>query len=136
MPTLPTIILLVEDDPLMADLYEATLGMGGYQVRKLFSGEEVMSDARAVRPVLIVLDLMMPRISGMDVLAKLKSDAATRDIPVVISSNLLDPAIAEKALEAGAARYALKSEYRPKEFVELVKEVIKEDAARKKQKKA
>lgn len=118
------IVLLVEDDPLIADLYGSVLELGKFKTSKITDPTQVFSFVQENKPDLIVLDLMMPRLSGMEVLEKLKSDDTTKDIPVVMFSNLLDSDSQKEAIEKGAVRYAVKSDYPPRAFIGLVNEVL------------
>jgi two-component system sensor histidine kinase/response regulator len=117
-------VLLVEDDKLMADLYEAILTSHNYDVENVANGKIALEKASSWHPDLIVLDLMMPAMSGLEVLKYLKAEKKTEKIPVIVFSNLLDEKAADQCMEAGAARFALKSDYQPHAFVEMVKEVL------------
>ncbi len=81
-------MLLAEDDRILRKAGETSLTRKGYSVIPAVDGEDALAKALAHRPDLILLDVMMPKMHGFDVLARLKSDAATRDIPVIMLSNL------------------------------------------------
>jgi CheY-like chemotaxis protein len=81
-------VLLAEDDRILRKAGETSLTRKGYCVIPAVDGEDALEKAFAHRPDLILLDVMMPKMDGFDVLARLKSDAATRDIPVIMLSNL------------------------------------------------
>jgi CheY-like chemotaxis protein len=117
-------VLLVEDDPLIADLYGTVLELGGFKMEKLSDPVAVLDHVLETPPDLVVLDLMMPHLSGMDVLDQLKAHPETEHIPVIMFSNLLDGEASQQAIDKGAARYALKSNYPPRAFINLVKEVL------------
>ncbi len=117
-------ILLVEDDPLISDLYGSVLELGGYVADKLTDGTKVLEHVKESPPALIVLDLMMPKMSGMEVLDLLKADKEACAIPVIMFSNLLDNKAAQQAVEKGAVKYALKSDYPPRAFIILLHEVL------------
>jgi len=102
-------ILLAEDDRILRKAGEATLKKRGYAVIAAVDGEDALAKARAHKPDLILLDVIMPKLQGFEVLASLKSDAATRDIPVIMLSNLQDESDVRKATDAGALDYLVKS---------------------------
>ena len=105
----PPTILLAEDDRILRKAGEATLKKRGYQVITAVDGEDALAKAREHRPDLILLDVIMPRRQGFEVLTMLKSDAATRDIPVIMLSNLQDESDVRKAADGGALDYLVKS---------------------------
>lgn len=99
------LILVVDDDASIRNLLSQELAEAGYQVMEAENGMEALAVARRERPALIILDLMMPGISGFDVLSALKSDPATSPIPVLILSVLEDQ---ERGLRLGADGYLTK----------------------------
>jgi len=105
----PATILLAEDDRILRKAGEATLRKRGYAVIAAVDGEDALAKAREHKPDLILLDVIMPKLQGFEVLASLKSDAATRDIPVIMLSNLQDESDVRKATEGGALDYLVKS---------------------------
>jgi CheY-like chemotaxis protein len=117
-------VLIVEDDPLMSRMYQKIFKFEGYDVTLAADGEEGLAKAKTAKPTLILLDIMMPKMNGMEVLEKLKADADLKSIPVVILTNLAGEADAEKALSMGAVKYIIKSEYEPKQVTNMVKEIL------------
>ena len=105
----PATILLAEDDRILRKAGEATLRKKGYTVIAAVDGEDALAKAREHKPDLILLDVIMPKMQGFEVLANLKTDAATRDIPVIMLSNLQDESDVRKATEGGALDYLVKS---------------------------
>jgi len=83
-----------------------------------------LDKARVVKPTLILLDIMMPKMNGIEVLEKLKADPETKVIPVVMLTNLAGQQDAELALSKGAVKYIVKSEYEPKQVADMVKEIL------------
>ena len=118
-------ILIVEDDPLMARLYQKAFEFEGYQVEVAGDGEEGFRKALEINPTIILLDIMMPKMNGLQVLQKLKDDEKSKKIPVIILTNLAGEQDSETALSLGAVKYIVKSEYEPKQVTDLVKEIIK-----------
>ena len=117
-------ILIVEDDPLIARLYQKAFAFEGYDVAVAHDGEEGLKKTAEDKPVLILLDIMMPKMHGFEVMDRLKANEETKKIPVVVLTNLASPRDAETALSKGAVKYIVKSEYQPKQIVEMVKEIL------------
>lgn len=117
-------ILIVEDDPLIVRLYEKAFTFEKYEVETALNGQEGLAKVKSGKPTLILLDIMMPKMNGLEVLENLKKDPKTKSIPVVILTNLADQHDAEVALSKGAVKYIVKSEHEPKEVVDIVKGVL------------
>src|SRR3989338_6525425 len=118
-------ILLVEDDPLMIRMYQRKLSSDGYNVDLAVNGEEGLVKIRSFRPDLVLLDIMMPKLNGLQVLERVKSDPTIAAIPVVILTNLGgSQEDIERGLELGAVAYLVKSAYRPDQVLAKVKEVL------------
>jgi CheY-like chemotaxis protein len=119
-----TKILIVEDDPLMSRMYQKIFKFEGFDVDFALNGEEGLDKIRTVKPTLVLLDIMMPKMNGLEVLDKVKLDPATKDIPIIMLTNLAGTQDAEAALTKGAVKYIIKSEYEPKQLVNMVKEIL------------
>jgi len=119
-----TKILIVEDDPLMSRMYQKIFKFEGFDVDFALNGEEGLDKIRTVKPTLVLLDIMMPKMNGLEVLDKVKLDPATKDIPIIMLTNLAGTQDAEAALTKGAVKYIIKSEYEPKQVVNMVKEIL------------
>jgi len=117
-------LLIVEDDPLMSRMYQKIFTFEGYDVQMAGDGQEGLDKAREIKPTLMLLDVMMPKLNGLQVLEKLKADPETKAIPVIMLTNLAGEQDAEAALAKGAIKYIIKSEYEPKEVADMVKEVL------------
>ena len=120
-------LFIAEDDPLMSRMYERAFRMGGHDLTMAGDGEEALTTLAKMepKPTLILLDVMIPKMSGFDVLRKVKEDTALKSIPVILLTNLAGEKDAEKGLELGAVMYLVKSQYNPKQVVEKVEEIIK-----------
>lgn len=118
-------ILLVDDDPLLVRMYQTKFESDGYTVQTASDGLSAIDKLKEYKPDLILLDVMMPKMNGLDVLKKLKSQAETKGIPVVMLTNVgssdADEAV---GLELGAVAYLVKANYTPKEVVQKVKEIL------------
>ena len=124
--TEPARILLAEDDRILRRAGEATLRKKGYTVIAAVDGEDALAKAREHKPDLILLDVIMPKLQGFDVLASLKGDAETRDIPVIMLSNLAEESDVRKAIEGGARSYLVKSNMQLDELTAKVAEALRD----------
>jgi CheY-like chemotaxis protein len=119
-------VLLAEDDRILRKAGETTLRRKGYSVIAAVDGEDALRKALTHKPDLILLDVMMPKIQGFEVLARLKADAATRDIPVIMLSNLEQESDIKRSIEGGARSYLVKSNVQLDELAERVAEALNE----------
>ena len=117
-------ILIIEDDALLSRMYQTIFASNAYEVELATDGQEGLDKARAVSPTLILLDIMMPKLNGMEVLKQLKADPAVTNIPVVVLTNLAGNSDVQTALELGAVRYIIKSEHKPKQVEEIVRGIL------------
>ena len=117
-------VLIVEDDPLMSRMYQKIFTFEKYDVVLAADGQEGLDKAREIKPTLIMLDIMMPKMNGLEVLDKLKADPELKAIPVVLLTNLAGQQDAETGLSKGAVKYIVKSQYEPKEVFDMVNEII------------
>ena len=117
-------ILIVEDDPLMSRMYQKIFTFEKYEVEMAGDGEEGVEKAKATKPTIMLLDIMMPKMNGLQALEKLKADPETKAIPVIMLTNLAGQQDAEAALAKGAVKYIIKSEHEPKEVANMVKEIL------------
>jgi OmpR family response regulator RpaB len=119
-----TKVLIIEDDQLIQRMYGKIFTFEGYEVITASDGEEGLEKARTTSPTIILLDVMMPKLNGMQVLEKLKMDPATKTIPVVMLSNLAGDNDIETALAKGAVKYIIKSEHDPKEIADMIEQIV------------
>jgi CheY-like chemotaxis protein len=122
-------ILLVEDDRFLRKAAEATLRRHGFLVRTAADGEEALQRVRDEVPDLVLLDLIMPKLQGFEVLRILKQDPATKQIPVVVLSNLGQDSDVQQALQDGAAAYFIKANLSLQDLVTQVQRVLTGGAA-------
>lgn len=118
-------VLIVEDDPLISRMYERVFSFEGFEVEIARNGEEGIEKLKKIKPTMILLDIMMPKMSGIDVLREIKANPETRSIPVVVLTNLSGTKDAEKAIGMGAVKFIVKSENKPKQIVAQIKEILK-----------
>ena len=107
--TAPARILLAEDDRILRKAGEVSLRKKGYDVIAAVDGVDALAKAREQKPDLVLLDVMMPKMHGFDVLDALKDDPSVRDIPVIMLTNLAQPADLKRAADGGAHSYLVKS---------------------------
>lgn len=117
-------ILLVEDDSLMIRMYERVFTHAGYSVDVARDGQEGWEKINQNTPDLVLLDVMMPRVNGLELLSKLKADPKLKEILVVLLTNLGVQGEIDKAVKAGVVQCIIKSDYPPGEVVEMVKEIL------------
>ena len=120
----PRRILLVEDDRFLRKAAETTLKQQGYTVITAADGEEALRVARSAPPDLILLDVIMPKLNGFQVLDALKKDPTTAHIPVIILSNLGQDRDVQQAMEAGATAYFIKADLSLQALVQRVGETL------------
>lgn len=113
-------ILLIDDDTTMCGLYELILTSAGYKVVTANDGPTGLEKVGQEQFNLILLDIMMPKMNGFEVMEKLKSDPKTAIVPIVIISNFADEKYQRQALEKGAACYLVKSDYEPDDLVKIL----------------
>ena len=114
-------ILLVEDDEALAAVYKSRLDIEGFDTKGVFNGEEALSAAMEFKPDLILLDAMMPKISGFDVLDILRNTQETSQIRVIMLTALSQPKDKERAESLGVNDYLVKSQVVIGDVIERVK---------------
>jgi len=117
-------ILLIEDEELIIRLLSKKLAAIGYDVSLAMNGEEGLEKIKQIAPDLILLDIVMPRMGGFEVMAEMKKDEKIANIPVIIISNSGQPLELEKAKELGAVDWLVKTEFDPKEVAEKIQKYI------------
>jgi class 3 adenylate cyclase len=104
----PPRILIVDDQPMNVDILQTRLGVHGYEILTAYDGEEALAKARAELPDLILLDIMMPKIDGIEVCQRLKADASLPFMPIIMVTAKADSKDVVVGLEAGADEYLTK----------------------------
>ncbi len=121
-----TKVLLVEDDINLREIYAARLSAEGYDLVTASDGEEALSKAVSEKPNLIVLDVMMPKISGFDVLDIIRSTPETKTTQVIMLSALSQESDRERGERLGANKYLIKSQITLEDVVSTVKNMLAE----------
>ena len=117
-------VLVVEDEDVLAKVLQEKLERSGYSVTIASDGEEALRIAASSKPDVIVLDLLLPKKNGFEVLDELKKNGELKMIPVVVVSNLGEDSDIKRALALGAADYYVKSEHPINEIIEKIQNVL------------
>ncbi len=117
-------VLLVEDDKFLSEMYVTKLTESGFDVETAADGEEGLRKIKEIKPDLILLDIVLPKKDGFEILTDLKKDAALKDIFVIALTNLGQKEEVEKGLKLGADDYVVKAHFTPTEVVAKVKKFL------------
>jgi DNA-binding response OmpR family regulator len=117
-------LLVVEDDEFLVKMYESGLIKEGFQVSTAGNGEIGLKYAEELKPDLILLDLILPKMDGFSCLEKLKENPITKRIPVIILSNLGQDSDLKRGLEMGAEDYLIKTDYTVKQVGVKAKKIL------------
>ena len=120
----PATVLVVDDDPVIQKLLKVNFEMEGYRVVSAADGAEGLEQAREENPDIIILDIMMPRMNGLEALVALKGDATTRGIPVILLSAKAQAGDVQAGLDRGADAYVTKP-FDPLELLDRVGELVR-----------
>jgi DNA-binding response OmpR family regulator len=137
MPTMPSenpkdavpsdnkkVILIVEDDPVLLKMYSEKFGFEGFKVLVARDGGEALKVAEIEKIDAILLDIMLPRISGTDFLEKFRGSAKGKNIPVIALTNLAAEEEKQRAIKLGVEEYLVKAMQTPEDVVEKVKKYL------------
>ncbi len=119
-------ILLVEDDTFLVEMYTTKFELEGFDVVTAEDGARGLELAKKENPDIILLDILMPKMDGFEVLDALKKDATTAKIPVVLLTNLGQKDDVKKGFEKGAVGYLIKAHFMPSEVVDKIKSILAE----------
>jgi len=121
-------ILLVEDDPFLIDMYTTKFKEAGFSVKVASNGKEGQRLLDEEKFDLLVLDIVLPKVDGWEILSKIKNQKSNnknlKDLKVVVLSNLGQKGEVEKGLKLGAIKYLIKAHYTPSEVVDEIKKVF------------
>ena len=119
-----TKILIIEDDLVLQKALSEYLGTEGFETKTASDGETGEKMSASEKPDLILLDIILPKKDGLEVLRAVRSNEKTKKIPIVLLTNLDSIEDVEKALELGATTYLVKADYRLEEVTAKVKELL------------
>jgi len=117
-------IMVVEDEPEILELYALKFNNEGFSVVEATHGKQGLKLAKKEKPDLILLDIIMPRMDGFSVLKKLKKESSTKDIPVILLTNLGEERDIKEGQKLGAVDYLVKARHTAGEVVEKVREFL------------
>ena len=134
MPENNTSIILVEDDSFISGMYQTKLSSLGFAVEVIDNGEVAAERlGKDPLPDLILLDVVLPKRDGFEILETLRKEERTKDIPVILLTNLGQKPDVERGIKLGADDYIIKAHYTPSEVVEKITKVL--DGKKKRSKK-
>lgn len=117
--------MIIEDDSFVMDIYQTKLNQEGYEVLLAENGAEALKKLEKETPDLVLLDIIMPYVDGLQVLKKIKASKKLKDIPVILLTNLSQKEDINEGLGLGADDYLIKSHFTPSEVLEKIKKYIK-----------
>lgn len=117
-------VLLAEDDPFIIDIYAAQLKNDGYAIDIAKDGEMALEKIKNIRPDILLLDINMPKITGWELLKMVREDASTKDLKVIVISNLDQDECATIGAGLGVLKCFLKVQTTPEEISKAIKEIL------------
>jgi DNA-binding response OmpR family regulator len=124
MDAVPKKILVIEDDKFLSNILKIKLERAGFKVIQAFDGEQGLSLIKAELPALVVLDLVMPKVSGFEFLERMSMDPQIGKIPVVVASNLGQESDIAKAKAFGVRDYYVKAQTSIDDLVKMFSQII------------
>ncbi|HQB85272.1 MAG TPA: response regulator transcription factor [Candidatus Pacearchaeota archaeon] len=118
-------IFIIEDELMLADMYKEKMEMAGFEVIQAFDAEEALKKIEGTNPDIILLDILLPRQSGMYFLERIREKEEFKETPVIAFSNFDDSETRKMAFDLGAKDYLIKTNYTPQEILDKVKKYIK-----------
>lgn len=116
-------ILIIEDEKILAQMYKDVLESEGFEVKVAFDAEEALEILKSEKFNLILLDILLPRKNGLDLLEELRKEKSS--LPIILAfSNFDDPKARAKAFKLGAKEYLLKTDYTPGDLVKRIKKML------------
>lgn len=118
-------ILIIEDDSFLSEMYSTKLTQDGFEVEVAIDGEQGLEKIKSVKPDLVLLDIVLPKMDGFEILENTKKDKELQDIPIILLTNLGQKNEIEKGFSLGADECIIKAHFTPTAVVAKVKEVLK-----------
>ena len=120
-------ILIVEDDKVLSKILVDKFRKEGYEVTLAMDGKEALMKVGEATPDLIVLDILLPEVSGLDVLEQIRKTPGLQALPVLMLTNMPESAVYQRARNLGVTEYLVKTEHTPSQICELVKLILEEE---------
>lgn len=117
-------LLIVEDDPFLGEMYAAKFSQNGFEVELATDGKAGLDKIKKIKPDLVLLDIVLPKMDGFEILKVVKEDPKLKKIPIILLTNLGQKNEVEKGLSLGADEYIIKAHFTPTAVVAKVKEII------------
>ena len=117
-------ILLIEDEDFIRDLYKRQIGLAGFDIDAFPNGKSGLDSARQTKYDLVLLDIMLPDLNGLEILKELKQNEQTKNFPVILLTNLGQDSVQKEGAALGASGYLIKASYTPNQIVEEVKKIL------------
>jgi DNA-binding response OmpR family regulator len=117
-------IFLVEDDLFLSDMYRTKFELSGYEMPHAEDGDVALRKIKEAKPDVVLLDIVLPKKSGFDVLKELKQDPEVSKIPVILLTNLSQKDDVDRGYSLGAVDYVIKAHFTPAEVVAKVEKVL------------
>jgi DNA-binding response OmpR family regulator len=118
-------ILLIEDDKMLLEMYTAKFTREGFEIATAENGSDGLKAARDMKPDMVLLDIIMPKLDGFATLKEIRKDENIKDVPVILLTNLGQDQDIQKGKDLGADDYFVKANHTPTEIVEKVQELLK-----------
>lgn len=118
-------VLIIEDDTFLAGMYVTKLTLENFDVQLASEGQQGLKLIRETNPDIILLDILLPKMSGFDILKAIKRNPKTKSIPVILLTNLGEKRDVVKGLELGAVDYLIKAHFLPSEVVTKIKRQVR-----------
>jgi len=118
-------ILIIEDDSFLSEMYSTKLIQEGFETEIAVDGKQGINKIKNIKPDLVLLDIVLPKIDGFEILETIKKDSEFKNIPIILLTNLGQKNEIEKGLSLGADEYIIKAHFTPTAVVAKVKEILK-----------
>lgn len=125
LDSMSKVVLLVEDNEFIRNMYQLKLAKADLTVIEAVDGKMALERITAQKPDLVLLDLMMPNVGGLEVLRDLKKLGMLPELPVIVLTNVMDPQTIDQAKELGAKDYIVKTDLTPSQVIDKLKPFIK-----------
>lgn len=119
--TMSKVVLLTEDNDFIRNMYQLKLSKAGLTVEEAVDGKQALEKIAARKPDLVLLDMMMPNMSGIDVLKQLNKDKIIPDLPVIVLTNIMNSQAITEARDLGARDYIIKTDLTPSQVIDKLK---------------